>query len=183
MTGASKPALTARMTTALAIAALVAIGAAPAAADTIAITGATIYQRSESQARQRDDRDPLRPRSPRSAAGVAVPAGATRIDGKGKTVTAGLIEGGDPARPHRGRRRGVGQRRPVREPADRDPRRVPRESTATTGARSRIPVARTGGVTSAITGRSAAWSPARPRWCRSPTLPPRSRRSARRLRW
>src|SRR5262249_57458031 len=66
-------------------------GAAPAAAETIAITGATIYQRAD----RKLDNATIVIRDGRIAevgAGVAVPAGATRIDGKDKVVTAGLIE-------------------------------------------------------------------------------------------
>ena len=77
--------------TALAIALGIATLAAPAAADTLAITGATIYQRSD----RKLDNATIVIRDGRIAevgTGIAVPAGATRIDGKDKIVTAGLIE-------------------------------------------------------------------------------------------
>src|ERR1041384_3475045 len=64
----------------LALAGLAAM-AAPAAAETIAITGATIYQRSD----RKLDNATIVLRDGRIAdvgPGVAVPAGATQIDGK-----------------------------------------------------------------------------------------------------
>src|ERR1043166_5135535 len=73
------------------MAALAALWAAPAAADTIAIVGATVYQRSD----QKLENATVVIRDGKIAevgAGIAAPAGATRIDGKGKVVTAGLIE-------------------------------------------------------------------------------------------
>jgi imidazolonepropionase-like amidohydrolase len=63
----------------------------PAAADTIAITGATIYTRPDRKLEGatliiRDGK--ITDVGP----GLAVPAGATKIDGQGKIVTAGLID-------------------------------------------------------------------------------------------
>lgn len=152
MTGARRTAMTARTTaiTALALAALVATGAAPAAADTIAITGATIYQRSD----RKLDNATIVIRDGKIAdvgAGVAVPAGATRIDGKGKTVTAGLIEAATQ----------LGLIEVDAEESGNDGRfgNQPTEIHAAyraidgyDGRSVAIPVARTGGVTSAITG-------------------------------
>lgn len=133
----------------LALAALAAL-AAPAAADTLAITGATIYQRAD----RKLDNATIVIRDGRIAevgTGVAVPAGATRIDGKDKVVTAGLIEaatqlglievdleesgndgrfGTQPTEIHAA----------YRAVDAYDPRSVA------------IPIARSGGVTSAITG-------------------------------
>src|SRR4051794_1151045 len=72
-------------------AAAMAAGVAPSAADTLAITGATVYQRADKKL----DNATIVIRDGKIAevgAGLAVPAGATQIDGKGKVVTAGLIE-------------------------------------------------------------------------------------------
>jgi imidazolonepropionase-like amidohydrolase len=75
----------------LAAAAVAALAAAPAAAQTIAITGGTVYPIS----------GPAIPngtviitngRITAVGAGIAVPAGARRIDATGKIVTPGLIE-------------------------------------------------------------------------------------------
>jgi imidazolonepropionase-like amidohydrolase len=144
MTGAT------RALRALALAAGVAAGAAPAAADTIAITGATIYQRSD----RKLDNATIVIRDGKIAevgAGVAVPAGATRIDGKGKTVTAGLIESATQ----------LGLIEVDAEESSNDGRFgvQPTEIHAAyrtidgyDGRSVAIPVARTGGVTSAITG-------------------------------
>jgi imidazolonepropionase-like amidohydrolase len=141
---------------------VVLLCAAPAAAETIAITGATIYQRSD---RKLDDativiRDG---RIAEVGAGVAVPAGATQIDGKGKVVTAGMIDASTQ----------LGLIEVDLEDSGNDGRfgTQPTEIHAAYRAidaydqRSvAIPVARTGGVTSAITGPSgglvagqAAW--------------------------
>ena len=140
---------TSAMHTALAIAALAA-ATAPAAADTIAITGATIYQRSD----RKLDNATIVIRDGRIAevgAGVAVPAGATRIDGKDKIVTAGLIEASTQ----------LGLIEVDLEESGNDGRfgTQPTEIHAAYravdafDARSvAIPIARSGGVTSAITG-------------------------------
>jgi len=96
-------------------------------------------------------------------AGVAVPAGATRIDGKGKTVTAGLIESATQ----------LGLIEVDAEESGNDgrfgaqPTEIHAAYRAVDGYDGRsvgIPVARTGGLTSAITGPSgglvagqAAW--------------------------
>jgi imidazolonepropionase-like amidohydrolase len=136
--------------------------AAPAAAETIAITGATIYQRSD----RKLDGATIVIRDGRIAevgAGVAVPAGATQIDGKGKVVTAGMIDTSTQ----------LGLVEVDLEESGNDGRfgTQPTEIHAAYraidayDARSvAIPVARTGGVTSAITGPSgglvagqAAW--------------------------
>ena len=151
--------------TALAALVMVAWGAAwaaPAAAETIAITGATIYERPD---RRLDDativiRDG---KIAEVGPGVAVPAGATRIDGKGKIVTAGLIEAStqlgliavDLEESGNDGRFGV-------QPSEIHA--AYRAIDAYDGRSVAIPVARTGGVTSAITGPSgglvagqAAW--------------------------
>ena len=141
---------------------LVLMCAAPAAADTIAITGATIYQRSDRKLEAativiRDGK------IAEVGAGVAVPAGASRIDGKGKIVTAGLIEASSQ----------LGLVEIDAEDAANDGRfgtqpteihAAFRTIDAYDGRSVAIPVARTGGVTSAITGPSgglvagqAAW--------------------------
>jgi len=136
--------------------------AAPAAAETIAITGATIYQRSD----RKLDNATIVIRDGRIAdvgAGVAVPAGATQIDGKGKVVTAGLIEASTQ----------LGLIEVDLEESGNDGRfgtqpteihAAYRAVDAYDGRSVAIPVARTGGVTSAITGPSgglvagqAAW--------------------------
>lgn len=153
MTGATKLA---------AIAAVALAGARPAAADTLAITGATIYQRSDKKLENativiRDGR--IADVGP----GVAVPAGATRIDGKGKTVTAGLIEASTQ----------LGLIEVDLEESGNDGRfgtqpteihAAYRAIDAYDGRSVAIPIARTGGVTSAIAGPSgglvagqAAW--------------------------
>jgi imidazolonepropionase-like amidohydrolase len=133
----------------LAIAGALAI-AAPAAADTIAITDATIYQRSDKKL----DGATLVIRDGKIAEvgpGVAVPAGATRIDGKGKTVTAGLIDASTQ----------LGLIEIDLEDTGNDGRfgNQPTETHAAyravdayDGRSVGIPIARTGGVTSAITG-------------------------------
>jgi imidazolonepropionase-like amidohydrolase len=136
--------------------------AVPAAADTIAITGATIYQRSD----RKLEGATLVIRDGKIAevgAGVAVPAGATRIDGTGKTVTAGLIEASTQ----------LGLIEVDLEESGNDGRftvqpteihAAYRAVDAYSGRSVAIPVARAGGVTSAITGPSgglvagqAAW--------------------------
>jgi imidazolonepropionase-like amidohydrolase len=133
----------------LAISGALAI-AAPAAADTIAITDATIYQRSD----RKLDSATLVIRDGKIAEvgpGVAVPAGATRIDGKGKTVTAGLIDASTQ----------LGLIEIDLEDTGNDGRfgNQPTETHAAyravdayDGRSVAIPIARTGGVTSAITG-------------------------------
>jgi len=129
---------------------LVVAWAAPAAAETIAITGATIYQRSD----RKLDNATIVIRDGRIAeigTGVAVPAGATRIDGKDKIVTAGLIEASTQ----------LGLIEVDLEESGNDGRfgtqptdihAAYRAVDAYDGRSVAIPVARTGGVTSAITG-------------------------------
>lgn len=129
---------------------LVLACAAPAAAETIAITGATIYQRSD----RKLDNATIVIRDGRIAevgVGVAVPAGATRIDGKGKIVTAGLIEASTL----------LGLIEVDLEESANDGRfgtqpteihAAYRAIDAYDGRSVAIPIARTGGVTSAITG-------------------------------
>ena len=136
--------------------------AAPVAADTIAVTGATIYQRSDHKL----EGATLVIRDGKIAevgAGVAVPAGATRIDGTGKTVTAGLIEASTQ----------LGLIEVDLEESGNDGRfavlpteihAAYRAVDAYSGRSVAIPIARAGGVTSAITGPSgglvagqAAW--------------------------
>lgn len=123
--------------------------AAPAHADVIAITGATVYPKPDTKL---DDATVIiRDGKIADVGKVAIPAGAKIIDGKGKVVTAGLIEassllglveieleasgndarfGNQPTEVHAGYRASDAY----------DPR-----SAA-------IPVARGGGVTSAVTG-------------------------------
>jgi imidazolonepropionase-like amidohydrolase len=136
--------------------------AAPAAAETIAITGATIYQRAD----RKLDNATIVIRDGRIVdvgTGVAVPAGATRIDGKDKVVTAGLIETSTM----------VGLIEVDAEESGNDGRfgtqpteihAAYRAIDAYDGRSIAIPIARGGGVTSAITGPSgglvagqAAW--------------------------
>ena len=128
----------------------VVLRAAPAAAETIVITGATIYQRSD----RKLDNATIVIRDGRIAdvgPGVAVPAGATQIDGKGKVVTAGLIESSTQ----------IGLIEVDLEESGNDGRfgtqpteihAAYRAVDAYDGRSVAIPVARTGGVTSAITG-------------------------------
>lgn len=79
------------MRKALLLAALLVGVPSSAAADTIAIVGATVWQTPD---KKLDDATVLIVDGKISAVGknLAVPAGATRIDGAGKVVTAGLIE-------------------------------------------------------------------------------------------
>lgn len=133
--------------------ALVALATA-AHADTLAITNATIYPRPD----QKLERATIVVRDGVIVAvgvGVAVPAGATVIDGTGKTVTAGLIESATQ----------LGLVEVDLEAAGNDGRFSPQAQEVYASYRSRdaydarsvaIPVARTGGVTSAITGPSGA---------------------------
>ena len=143
--------MTTNLTAALATAVVAALGlGASAAADTIAITGATIYQRSD----RKLDNATIVIRDGRIAevgAGVAVPAGATRIDGKDKVVTAGLIEASTQ----------LGLIEVDLEESGNDGRfgtqpteihAAYRAVDAFDGRSIAIPVARSGGVTSAITG-------------------------------
>src|SRR5215468_5984061 len=141
---------------------LVLLCAAPASAETIAITGATIYQRSD---RKLDDAT-LVIRDGKIAevgAGVAAPAGATRIDGKGKVVTAGLIEASTQ----------LGLVEVDLEESGNDGRfgtqpteihAAYRAVDAYDGRSVAIPVARTGGVTSAITGPSGGMVAGQAAW-------------------
>ena len=79
------------MRAALWIAAALALIPARAAADTIAITGATVYQTPD---KKLEDATVVIKDGKITAVGkgVAVPSGATTIDGTGKIVTAGLVE-------------------------------------------------------------------------------------------
>jgi imidazolonepropionase-like amidohydrolase len=124
--------------------------AAPAAADTIVITGATIYQRSDKKL----DGATLVVRDGKITdvgTGIAAPAGATVIDGKGKVVTAGLIEAASQ----------IGLIEIDAEETANDGRFGTQPSEVHAGYRAidaydgrtiAVPIARTGGVTSAITG-------------------------------
>jgi imidazolonepropionase-like amidohydrolase len=140
-------------TAALAAAAITAITGAitgAAAAQTIAITGATIYQRGD----RKLDNATIVIRDGKIAdvgPGIAVPAGAAQIDGKGKVVTAGLIESSTM----------LGLIEVDLEDSGNDGRfgTQPTETHAAyraidayDGRSVGIPIARTGGVTSAITG-------------------------------
>jgi len=129
---------------------ILALTAVPAAADTIAITGATIYQRADKKL----EGATLVIRDGKIAdvgPGIAVPAGAIRIDGKGKTVTAGLIEASTQ----------IGLIEVDAEETANDGRFGTQPTEIHAGYRTvdaydsrsvAIPIARTGGVTSAITG-------------------------------
>jgi imidazolonepropionase-like amidohydrolase len=124
--------------------------AAPAAADTIVITGATIYQRSDKKL----DGATLVVRDGKITdvgTGIAAPAGATVIDGTGKVVTAGLIEAASQ----------IGLIEIDAEETANDGRFGTQPSDVHAGYRAvdaydgrtiAVPIARTGGVTSAITG-------------------------------
>lgn len=129
--------------------AIVVLLVTPAAADTIAITNATIYQRGDAKL----EGATIVLRDGKIAAvgvGVAAPAGATVIDGKGKVVTAGLIEAST----------ALGLVEVELEESGNDGRfgtqpeihAAYRSVDAYDGRSVAIPVARTGGVTSAITG-------------------------------
>ena len=129
---------------------ILALTAVPAAADTIAITGAMIYQRADKKL----EGATLVIRDGKIAdvgPGIAVPAGAIRIDGKGKTVTAGLIEASTQ----------IGLIEVDAEETANDGRFGTQPTEIHAGYRTvdaydsrsvAIPIARTGGVTSAITG-------------------------------
>ncbi len=132
---------------------LIALGAV-AHAETIAITNATIYVRPD----QKVDGATIVMRDGTITAvgkGVAVPAGAKTIDGTGKIVTAGLIEGSTQ----------IGLVEVDLEASGNDGRFNVQQQEVYAAYRSRdaydarsvaIPVARTGGVTSAITGPTGA---------------------------
>lgn len=149
MRAAVEAAARAALTGLAAVGALAAL-AAPAMADTIAITGATIYQRSD----RKLDNATIVLRDGRITdvgAGIATPAGAKQIDGKGKVVTAGLIEASTM----------LGLIEVDLEESGNDGRfgtqpteihAAYRAIDAYDGRSVAIPVARTGGVTSAITG-------------------------------
>ncbi len=119
-------------------------------AETIAITNATIYARPD----QKLDGATIVLRDGKIAAigaGIAVPAGATTIDGTNKIVTAGLIESATQ----------IGLVEVDLESSGNDGQFSPHQQEVHASYRSRdafdarsvaIPVARTGGVTSAITG-------------------------------
>jgi imidazolonepropionase-like amidohydrolase len=124
--------------------------ATPAFAETIAITNATIYQRADKKL----EGATIVIRDGKIAdvgIGVAAPAGANVIDGKGKIVTAGLIEASTQ----------LGLVEVDLEDSGNDGRfgthpteihAAYRSADAYDGRSVAIPVARTGGVTSAITG-------------------------------
>ena len=129
---------------------LATLAAAPARAETIAITDATVYARAD----RKLERATVIIRDGAIAqvgAGLAVPAGATRIDGAGKVVTAGLIEACSQ----------LGLVEIELEPSANDgafgtqPTEIHAAYRTTDAFDPRsvsIPVARTGGVTSAIVG-------------------------------
>src|SRR5215468_4594371 len=141
---------------------LVLLCAAPASAETIAITGATVYQRADKKL----DNATLVIRDGKIAdvgPGVAVPAGATQIDGKGKIVTAGLIESSTQ----------IGLIEVDLEESGNDGRfgtqpteihAAYRAADAYDGRSVAIPIARTGGVTSAITGPSGGMVAGQSAW-------------------
>jgi len=122
----------------------------PLFAETIAIRNATIYQRADKKL----EGATIVIRDGKIAdvgIGVAAPAGANVIDGKGKIVTAGLIEASTQ----------LGLVEVDLEDAGNDGRfgtqpteihAAYRSADAYDGRSVAIPVARTGGVTSAITG-------------------------------
>jgi imidazolonepropionase-like amidohydrolase len=143
-------------------AAAVAIAAAPAAAQTIAITGATIYQRSDRKLENativlRDGK--IADVGP----GVAVPAGAAQIDGRGKVVTAGLIDASTQ----------LGLVEVDLEESGNDGRFGTQPTEIHAGYRATdaydgrsvaVPIARSGGVTSAITGPSGGMVAGQAAW-------------------
>jgi len=126
------------------------LSTAPAVADTIAITDATVYQHADAKLEHatvviRDGKIAA------VGAGVAVPVGAKVIDGKGKIVTAGLIEASTM----------LGLIEVELEASANDARfgtqpteihAAYRTSDAFDARSVAIPVARAGGVTSAVTG-------------------------------
>ncbi|HRC55384.1 MAG TPA: hypothetical protein PKU97_05630, partial [Kofleriaceae bacterium] len=127
-----------------------ALVAPPAAAETLAITGATIYVSPD---RKLEDATLVVTDGKITAigAGVAIPASARRIDATGKVVTVGLIESACQ----------LGLVEVELEPAGGDgrfgtaptPIHAAFRATDSFDPRSvAIPVARTGGVTSAIAG-------------------------------
>ncbi|MCW5803717.1 MAG: amidohydrolase family protein [Deltaproteobacteria bacterium] len=129
---------------------MLAAAAAPVRAETIAIVGGTVYVRADRKLENatvivRDGK------IAEVGAGVAVPAGATRIEAAGKVVTAGLIEAATQ----------LGLIEVDLEASGNDGRfgnaevhAAFRTADAYDGRSVAIPVARTGGVTSAITGPS-----------------------------
>jgi imidazolonepropionase-like amidohydrolase len=133
---------------------LVILLGSPVWAETIAITNATIYTRPD----QKLDGATIVLRDGKVTAvgkGVAVPAGATTIDGTSKVVTAGLVEASTQ----------IGLVEVDLESSGNDGRFNPQQQEVHASYRSRdafdarsvaIPVARTGGVTSAITGPTGA---------------------------
>jgi imidazolonepropionase-like amidohydrolase len=133
---------------------VLAMFAGAADAETIAITNATIYVRPD----QKLESATIVVRDGVITAvgkGVAVPAGATTIDGTNKIVTAGLIEGSTQ----------IGLVEVDLEASANDGRFEVQPQEVYAGYRSRdaydarsvaIPIARTGGVTSAITGPAGA---------------------------
>jgi imidazolonepropionase-like amidohydrolase len=139
-----------------------ALAASPASAQTLVITGATVYSTPE---RKLENATVVVQNGVVTAVGpnVAVPANAIRINGAGKIVTAGLIESVTNL--------GLIEIQAEREGNDGSFGTSPTEIHAAYrafdafDARSvAIPVARTGGITSAITGPSggilagqAAW--------------------------
>lgn len=129
-----------------------AMTASGASAQTLVITGATVYSTPE---RKLEKATVVVQNGVVTAvgAGVAAPAGATRIDGTGKIVTAGLIEAATSL--------GLVEVQLEREGNDGSFGTNPTEIHAAYrtidafDARSvAIPVARTGGLTSAISGPS-----------------------------
>lgn len=139
-----------------------AVLAAPVHAETIAITNATVYARPD----RKLERTTVVIRDGKIAElATAAPADAKVIDGTGKVVTAGLVESST----------WLGLVTIDLEPAGNDGRFDPQRSEIHAAFRTidaydprsvAIPVARTGGVTSAISGPSgglvagqAAWMP------------------------
>ena len=150
--------------------AMTVLVATPAAAETIAIVGGTVWVGPD----RKVDNATVIVRDGKIAdvgPGLAVPAGATRIDGTGKTITAGLIESATQlglievdleARGNDGRF------------GNSEIHAAFRTIDAYDGRSVAIPVARTGGVTSAITGPSGGLVAGQSSWVSladAPTVP------------
>ncbi len=130
------------------VAAAVLAAPAPGAAETIAIEGATVYVTPD---KQLDDATVVIVDGKITAigAGAKVPAGATRIDGAGKIVTAGLIEAHSQLGLVLVDQEGSGNDGQLSLDADKV-HAAYRVADAYDADAITLPVARTGGVTSAV---------------------------------
>lgn len=154
------------MSRALAVVLVAAVmSAAPvASAETIAITGATVYRRGADKVENATVvlRDGV---VAEVGAGVAVPAGARTIDGRGKVVTAGLVDAASQLGLIEVELEGSANDGRFPTTPTTDVYAAFRATDAYNPLSIAIPIARTGGVTSAITGPSgglvagqAAWA-------------------------